>query len=49
VAALAARAARLAARGVLTVWDERYAEPGFADGEAPDDFLVEQVSRRPGG
>jgi len=31
------------------MWDQRYAEPGFAYGEAPNDFLVEQADRLPPG
>lgn len=30
-------------------WDERYAQPGFAYGEAPNDFLVEVAERLPAG
>ncbi|OGQ26242.1 MAG: SAM-dependent methyltransferase [Deltaproteobacteria bacterium RBG_16_71_12] len=30
-------------------WDTRYAEPGYAYGEAPNDFLVEVVDRIPAG
>jgi len=30
-------------------WDERYAGPGFAYGEAPNDFLVEVADRLPSG
>ncbi len=31
------------------MWDERYSQPGFAYGEAPNDFLVEVVDRLPRG
>jgi SAM-dependent methyltransferase len=30
-------------------WDERYAEPGFAYGTAPNDFLAQHVGRLPPG
>lgn len=30
-------------------WDERYAEPGFAYGTAPNDFLAQNVERLPAG
>src|SRR6185369_13054356 len=30
-------------------WDERYGEPGFAYGTAPNDFLVSVVDRIPKG
>lgn len=30
-------------------WDERYAEPGFAYGEEPNDFLVEAAAAIPAG
>jgi len=30
-------------------WDERYAEPGFAYGTAPNDFLAQNVGRLPAG
>lgn len=32
-----------------TFWDRRYAEPGFAYGEAPNDFLREVAERIPPG
>ena len=32
-----------------TFWDERYAEPGFAYGETPNDFLREEAGRLPSG
>ncbi|MFO0659279.1 MAG: class I SAM-dependent methyltransferase [Polyangiaceae bacterium] len=31
------------------MWNERYAEPGFAYGTSPNDFLVEQVKWLPAG
>ena len=31
------------------MWDERYAEPGFAYGEAPNDFLVSVAAQLPAG
>ncbi|MGB0723665.1 MAG: class I SAM-dependent methyltransferase [Gammaproteobacteria bacterium] len=31
------------------MWDERYSEPGFAFGTAPNDFLAAQVHRFPEG
>lgn len=31
------------------MWDERYGEPGFAYGEAPNDFLVSVADRLPSG
>ncbi len=30
-------------------WDERYAEPGFAYGTAPNEFLAQNVGRLPAG
>lgn len=30
-------------------WDERYAEPGFTYGTAPNDFLAQNVGRLPAG
>jgi len=30
-------------------WDERYSEPGFAYGTAPNDFLVSIVDKIPHG
>lgn len=30
-------------------WDERYAEPGFAYGTAPNDFLAQNAGRLPAG
>ncbi len=30
-------------------WDERYAEPGFAYGTAPNDFLAQNLGRLPAG
>jgi SAM-dependent methyltransferase len=31
------------------MWDERYAEPGFAYGTRPNDFLAEVIDRLPAG
>ncbi|MBW2522705.1 MAG: class I SAM-dependent methyltransferase, partial [Deltaproteobacteria bacterium] len=31
------------------MWDARYAEPGFAYGEGPNDFLMEAATRIPDG
>ncbi|MBK7539443.1 MAG: class I SAM-dependent methyltransferase [Myxococcales bacterium] len=31
------------------MWNERYAEPGYAYGVEPNDFLVQQVGRLPAG
>src|SRR5262249_34003907 len=31
------------------MWDERYAEPGFAYGDAPNEFLVSVVGHIPAG
>ena len=34
---------------VSAFWDERFARPGFAYGDAPNDFLVEALPRLPRG
>lgn len=34
---------------LLGMWDQRYAEPGFAYGTAPNDFVAAQADRLPAG
>jgi hypothetical protein len=40
---------KIARRTLLSVWNQRYSEPGYAYGTAPNDFLKAECGRIPAG